>query len=58
MMAEAALVIPDSTAIDKGQTLMFGGKGKINAKAMLTKKIKIPTTNRKALRLGILFDIR
>ncbi|GAH76778.1 unnamed protein product [marine sediment metagenome] len=46
MMTEAALVIPASTAIDKGQTPMFGGKGKKHARAMLTKKIKIPTTNR------------
>jgi hypothetical protein len=43
---EAALVIPDSAAIDRGQKPTFGGKGNKNAKVMLTKKIKIPTVNR------------
>jgi len=46
IITEAALVIPDSIAIDNGQTPMFGGKGNKSAKAALIKRIKKPITKR------------
>ncbi|MGB2827136.1 MAG: hypothetical protein WBC50_02910 [Dehalococcoidales bacterium] len=46
IMTEAALVIPDSIAIDNGQPPTFGGKGNKNAKATLIKRIKKPITRR------------